>query len=192
MISWITIWVKSENFEVFFFYSFHFCRLINQTFFQASEWLKETQSCSVWHFLWCKNNLNDSMLCVKFVKLVDPFLFLHFLSMFKAPIFEIWYFRITWMTEFLKDKGIQFSKIFIFIDQLGHIMCEIRKFWSFFYIFCSFLWADKSNFFLASERNSFLLSLIFLYCEKNLNESTLCVKLVHLVDPFLLFSFFSI
>ena len=50
MISWVTIWVKSENFEVFFFYSFHFCRLINQTFFQASEWLKETHSCWVWHF----------------------------------------------------------------------------------------------------------------------------------------------
>ena len=164
MISWVTIWVKSENFEVFFFYSFHFCRLINQTFFQASEWLKETQSCSVWHFLWCKNNLNDSMLCVKFVKLVDPFLFLHFLSMFKAPIFEIWYFRITWMTEFLKEKGIQFSKIFIFIDQLGHITCEIRKCWSFFDLFRSFLWAAKSNVFFKqwmTERNSILLSLTF-------------------------------
>ena len=164
MISWVTIWVKSENFEVFFFYSFHFCRLINQTFFQASEWLKETQSCSVWHFLWCKNNLNDSTLCVKFVKLVDPFLFLPFLSMFKAPIFEIWYFKITWMTEFLKEKGIQFSKIFIFIDQLGHITCEIRKCWSFFDLFRSFLWAAKSNVFSSkwmTERNSILLSLTF-------------------------------
>ena len=131
--------VEIRNFVSVFLYFFHFCRLIDKTFFQTSEWLKETQSCWVWHFLWRENNLNDSRLCVKFVKLVDPFLFLPFLSMFKAPIFEIWYFKITWMTEFLKEKGIQFSKILIFIDQLGHNTPEIRKLWSFFDLFCSFL-----------------------------------------------------
>ena len=54
-----------------------------------------------------------------------PFFISSLLRMFIAPIFEIWYFKITWMTEFLKEKGIQNSKIFIFIDQLGHITCEI-------------------------------------------------------------------
>ena len=162
MISWVTISVKSENFKVFFFYFSHFCQLINQMLFHASEWLKETQSCWGWHFLWCENNLNDSTSCVKFVKLVDPFLFFPFLSMFKAPTFEIWHFKIIWMTEFLKEKGIQFSKIFIFIDQLGQNICEIRDFWSFSDLFCSFLWADKSNVISSkwmTERNSILLSL---------------------------------
>ena len=80
-----------------------------------------------------------------------PFFIPSLLSMFKAPIFEIWYFKITWMTEFLKEKGIQFSKIIIFIDQLGHITCEIRKFWRFFDIFCSFCELINQTFFQASE-----------------------------------------
>ena len=130
-------------------------------FFQASEWLKETQSCWVWHLLWCENNLNYSMLCVK---LVDPFSFFPFLSMFKTPTFEICYFKIIWMTEFLKVKGIQFSKILIFIEQLGHSTCEIRQFLSFSDLIRPYMWADKSNVISnkwMTERNSILLSLTF-------------------------------
>ena len=85
------------------------------------------------------------------MKLVDPFLFLPFLSMFKAPVFEIWYFRIASMTEFLKEKGIQFSKIFIFIDQLGHITCEIENVEAFLIYFVHFCELINQTFFQASE-----------------------------------------
>ena len=134
------------------------------------------------------------MLCVKFVKLVDPFLIFPFLSMFKSPIFEIWYFEIVWMTELLKEKGILFSKIFIFIDQLSNNMCEIRKFWSFLIYFVNFCELIDQMLFHASEWLKETQSYWvwhFLSFENYLNDCTLCVKFVKFVDPFFILSLFT-